>query len=345
MQFIERQVEFLCARRFPDYFEIKDTAEDIENLPDFEPSDGPELNSFANFIREKKARLIEIEQYENELWLLSDADRHSKCEQEFAKVKAEALEENDRIEKDHFWHKSHAFADFVHWSKMPNWSIDAGIALLLGRSPDVVTWDSLRYYTATGGPLDSVFRELFGRDIPRFRSQFAEKFAQLRSLALSHVDAKLLTEPVTPRAFLEWARKFDVTAPQELEKLVARYWGTEGASEKRGGEDDDDVKHSDQYTKALTTNDLTQTPPKWWHEYEPLAMAEKIADRMRKNGDFVATGKDAGKLSAVRIYKEIAADISLREKWNSAKTGQQAKPISYKSIESYLKEKGFSPNR
>lgn len=86
-------------------------------------------------------------------------------------------------------------------------------------------------------------------------------------------------------------------------------------------------------------------PAKWWHEYDPLEMAKNIAKRMRNKGEFVATGKDAGKISAVQIYKEISTEITEREKRRAIKASEHARSISYKTIETYLKEQGFDLNR
>lgn len=164
-------------------------------------------------------QLEELGQYvENQLTLMLDREL-------IREYNAEKLVESGQPDPRVIYNQPQAKADFPVWARRATWTIDAGVALLLEKSPDIVTWAVVSPHTDAGSPLDEVFAESHGHGLPRRRCKFADKFAELRSLALSHVEVSLLTNPVTPSAFLAWARKFDLNIPEELDTLVDRYWG------------------------------------------------------------------------------------------------------------------------
>jgi hypothetical protein len=49
-------------------------------------------------------------------------------------------------------------ADFVYWSKMPYWSLEESVALLLGKEPKSIYWDIVQHHLewpfATPTPLN-----------------------------------------------------------------------------------------------------------------------------------------------------------------------------------------------
>lgn len=84
-------------------------------------------------------------------------------------------------ERSRFFNRPGAGADFVRWSKAAYWTIDEGVALLLGKAPEVVNWESVR---------DSA-------DV----SPFARRYAELRDLALRSQDSGQLTRRSVPALF------------------------------------------------------------------------------------------------------------------------------------------------
>lgn len=138
--------------------------------------------------------------------------------------------------------------------------------------------------------------------------------------------------------FARWAIRKGFQVPSELREISDRL----NACDSQG---------IDTLVIVATANETEKDgggvigPGKWWHEYEPLKLAERIKKRMRENCEFVLAGKDAGKISLKRICEEISSEITETERRRAIKSGQKAKPISYKTIETYLKKEAFDPNR
>jgi hypothetical protein len=103
-------------------------------------------------------------------------------------------------ERDRFFNRPGAGADFVHWSKAAYWTIDEGVALILGRAPDVVNWESVRDYAHV--------------------SPFAGRYARLRDLALRAQESGQLVWRTEPRIFLAWAKRTNIEYPSELQEQV-----------------------------------------------------------------------------------------------------------------------------
>lgn len=101
-----------------------------------------------------------------------------------------------------FFNHSYANADYGHWAKCAYWSVFEGAALLLGKDPKVVNWESLRPY--------STFAFVHGYD-------------RIVDLATRAIAWNQLTKPCGPGAFLAWAKRYDLGVPPELEAAVAKY--------------------------------------------------------------------------------------------------------------------------
>ncbi len=99
-------------------------------------------------------------------------------------------------ERKRFFHEPRATADFSHYCKLANWTLDEAVALSLGKHPKVVNWKSV-----------SPFTEI---------STFAKEYEKRRDIANRAQSAQQLFDPVMPSIFLPWAkRKFD-PLPAEL---------------------------------------------------------------------------------------------------------------------------------
>jgi hypothetical protein len=55
--------------------------------------------------------------------------------------------EAQREEAQRFFNQPRAEADFEHWSKFAYWTLDEAIALSLGKTPQIVTWEEVKEYT------------------------------------------------------------------------------------------------------------------------------------------------------------------------------------------------------
>jgi hypothetical protein len=91
-------------------------------------------------------------------------------------------------------------ANFALWAKKAHWTLDEGAALLLGRSPELVTMEMVRPYVGL--------------------SIIAGEFAEIVDRASRAVDCGQLARPVSPVAFLAWAKNDDFDVPADLERCV-----------------------------------------------------------------------------------------------------------------------------
>jgi hypothetical protein len=91
-------------------------------------------------------------------------------------------------------------ANFALWAKKAHWTLEEAAALLIGRSPELVKWETVRPYVR--------------------RSIVAEQFAEIFDRAGRAVDCALLALPVSPSAFLAWAKNEEFDVPVDLEKCV-----------------------------------------------------------------------------------------------------------------------------
>ena len=86
----------------------------------------------------------------------------------------------------------------MHWSKAAYWTIEEGVALLLGRAPEVVSWDTIRDDAQA--------------------SPFVRQYAQVRDLALRARESGQLALRSEPSALLDWAKRTGIACPSELER-------------------------------------------------------------------------------------------------------------------------------
>lgn len=189
----ERPVEFLTQRKFPDWRAIMT----------------PQPISISSIGRGgipydyRAKRLQEIEAYQAELKSKSVDELMALCEQERAKEAEEMKAKADREERQRFFSLPSAKADFVHWSKAAHWTLDEAIALSFGKSPKVVTWERVKEYVHI--------------------SPFAQRYEQVRDLALRAKTWNQLYDPVLPSFFLAWARRSEIeVTPELLEEVEKR---------------------------------------------------------------------------------------------------------------------------
>ena len=53
-----------------------------------------------------------------------------------------------------------ARADFVHWSKMPRWTLEEATALSFGKAPEFVNWDKVKAYHGQSSFADDYSKRL-----------------------------------------------------------------------------------------------------------------------------------------------------------------------------------------
>ncbi len=99
---------------------------------------------------------------------------------------------------------SSAGADFNHWSKMPFWSLDEGIALLLGKDPAIVYWGLIREYVDY-----------------HISSELCVHYSKLRTVVFRALKAEEIHESNSPTAFLAWAAMKNIKIPEVLQEEMA----------------------------------------------------------------------------------------------------------------------------
>lgn len=148
-------------------------------------------------------RLQEIEAYQAELKSKSVDELMSLYQLERAKEAEELRAKVDREEQQRFFNQPSAKADFVHWCKAAHWTLDEAIALSFGKNPKVVTWERVKEFVHI--------------------SPFAQRYEQVRDLALRAKAWNQLYDPVLPSFFLAWARRSEIeVSPELLEEIEKR---------------------------------------------------------------------------------------------------------------------------
>jgi len=103
-------------------------------------------------------------------------------------------------EKQMFFNRPNANADFTHWSRAAYWRLDEAVALCFGKSPGRVNWETVKTHTQT--------------------SAFAVQYARLRDLVNRAKDVEQLYEPVEPHVFIAWTKRVGISFPKDLEERV-----------------------------------------------------------------------------------------------------------------------------
>ena len=126
--------------------------------------------------------------------LLALADDESHQEKEMQKERAEQEEYN------RFFYDRSSRADYTPWIEREQWSVDEATALLLGKNPEVVNWQTIN-------PLV-------------YKSQFAERYSALRRKITDAVEANKVHSSRTPAAYLYYASSIGFVLPADLQVLL-----------------------------------------------------------------------------------------------------------------------------
>lgn len=105
-------------------------------------------------------------------------------------------------EKGRFFSHRTADADFNYWAKAEYWTLDEAIALLLGKSPEMVNWPSVQSFVKV--------------------SAFAAQYARLRNLAMRSQAMNSRQSAIYPSSVLAWAAEVDTLVPEALQFEIAR---------------------------------------------------------------------------------------------------------------------------
>jgi hypothetical protein len=141
----------------------------------------------------------EIAAYRSELSALSPDALQRRVVREVKILRAKAV----AGEANRWFNKADAAADFTHWSACPYWTIEEGVALLLGKDPRKVSWEAVKSSINV--------------------STVAKRFDEIRDLAMRAVIAKIIGTATAPGLFLRWAERTGIDVPIQLrEAVIAR---------------------------------------------------------------------------------------------------------------------------
>lgn len=200
MEFIERKrkVEHLLRVKFPFSWAP----------PPLTPLRGPNAGLGQHEMHQRLMAKVEAERAA--LMALPDDELERRFITAGTEEQAKAAMRAAIEEKGRFFSKREAEADFSYWSKVEYWTLDESIALLLGKSPEVVTWKAIQAFVNI--------------------SAFAKQYERLRNLALRAQAMNRGQSAVYPNAVLAWADDIDVPVPKALREALARRVATRQAA-------------------------------------------------------------------------------------------------------------------
>ena len=149
---------------------------------------------------EMDAYLESVAEYEEELRALSPEALMQLIEDEQQKDVDAEQEEAARLETERFFNKPTARAYYRSWVERNYWTLDEATALILGKDPKVVNWDSI--------------------DPLVHKSPFARRYESLRRQFLRARFDGMLFEPLVPADFLRYAKSVGFALPVELDAVL-----------------------------------------------------------------------------------------------------------------------------
>lgn len=135
----------------------------------------------------------QVEAYKARLSGLSDEDLEMEAEMaEVAALLADEQYLSSREDLKRFFNLFGAKADYRPWGLVASWTLDQATALALGKEPTAVTWKRVKEFV----------------DV----SNFARRYGQLRAF----LKAEPLTFPISPPEFVAWAKRRELSLPDDL---------------------------------------------------------------------------------------------------------------------------------
>lgn len=199
----------------------------------------------------------------------------------------EAKEKRRVAERDDLYlcfSKPEADANFASWGRMDYWEPDEAAALLFGKDPNVVSWESISYLLK--------------------QSPFVQEYNKLRVLAERALTSKSLEPNITPPRWLAWAEEKEITYPTELKEQVEIFHGPKEDWKAQHDLVNAALANKDEEILRITAenDDLRKKMSK-----SEIARIEKILKSLRKVTIAMASGKFQYKPESMR--NTATADI------------------------------------
>lgn len=153
---------------------------------------------------EKRQRAVSYiescKEYEAELSQLSEVALLAIAEDEFDQDKKRQKELAEEEENNRFFYDRSSRVDYSEWIDRQTWTVDEATALLLGKNPDIVNWNSVN-------PLV-------------YKSRFAKRYAELRRKISDDLKASKIHDSRTPAAYLHYASSIGFVLPADIQILL-----------------------------------------------------------------------------------------------------------------------------
>ncbi|MEQ1719449.1 MAG: hypothetical protein ABL907_26235, partial [Hyphomicrobium sp.] len=194
----------------------------------------------------------------------------------------EILEQLAKKEAALFFNLPSAQANFEHYCKCANWTLDECIALSLAKEPRIVNWKTVQPYVSI--------------------SPFARKYTDLRDLTLRAKWAGQLFDPVFPIIFLAWAKQWKIDIPDALlsgavnDGMSIKSWQDRYA---------DAVAQYKKDTEALTEK-YGEVIKKW---HEALAAARAESEGLRRQ---LATATSPSTIAPEEQFKGLERNSAFK---------------------------------
>ncbi len=137
--------------------------------------------------------------YRNELLALEDDALDALIAEQDGLVGAAIQKEKFENDRYAFFSRSNALAEMEKWVRLPTWTAEEAVALSFGKSPDVVTEDSLKDYAS--------------HHLSLFCDQYFERYDLMRR----SIAAGALDDTLSPKAFALWFRANGLTVDPSMQ--------------------------------------------------------------------------------------------------------------------------------
>jgi hypothetical protein len=181
-------IDYLLRRKFPDYSPVL-------LHPDSAPFERTRTST-----PDSKKRIAEMAAYKADLEGMEPAALQALVNEEKGKARAEEKIRAETEERLRFFNRPEATPDYLHWGRAAFWRHDEAVALALGKSPDIVTWENVKPFVRV--------------------SRFAAEYQRLHDLAERAQYMGQLQRLMIPRDFLAWAKAIGLSCPAQLVDAV-----------------------------------------------------------------------------------------------------------------------------
>lgn len=158
---------------------------------------------------------------------------------------------------NHPLNHSDADANFEWWTKCPYWTLDEAVALLFGKNPKIVNWESVNKADVRFVPFVAEYKKI---------TELAERYEKVGELK----------NPLVPGLFLNWAKEMLFPMPEGLLLKGEITTRPEVKKEKMGNEDIDLMKSDYFQSLVVKAKKTIKEYPQW---------RKNLKEKVQKSGN------------------------------------------------------------